>query len=135
MTSTISLSRNGKMWVGLLADRDLMDVDSETAVRRAMAHPVVTITSDETVRKAAALMSGHVISSLPVVDDGRLVGILTSHDLVALLAKGATRPAPNGERPILAKRGPRRKSAESTLTRRLRQSQPIRRAPSRSRSR
>lgn len=107
--------------VGLLADRDLMEVDSETSVRRAMAHPVVTISSDETVRRAAALMSGHVISSLPVVDDGRLVGILTSHDLVALLAKGATRPAPSGERPILAKRGPRRKNAESGLTRRFRE--------------
>jgi acetoin utilization protein AcuB len=95
--------------VGLLADRDLMDVDSDTIVQRAMAHPVVTITPDETVRKAAALMTGHVIGSLPVVDDGKLVGIVTTFDLVALLAKGATHPAPAGERPVLAKRGPRKK--------------------------
>jgi acetoin utilization protein AcuB len=95
--------------VGLLADRDLMDVGDDTAVRRAMAHPVVTINPDETVRKAAALMTGHVIGSLPVVDDGKLVGIVTTFDLVALLAKGATRPGPTGERPVLAKRGPRHK--------------------------
>jgi CBS domain-containing protein len=74
-----------------------------------MARQPVTITSDETVRKAAALMSGHVIGSLPVVDDGKLVGIVTTFDLVALLAKGATHPAPSGERRVLAKRGPRRK--------------------------
>jgi acetoin utilization protein AcuB len=95
--------------VGVVADRDLMDVDADTTVQRAMAHPPVTITSDETVRKAAALMTGHVIGSLPVVDDGKLVGIVTTYDLVALLAKGAAHPAPASERRVLARRGPRRK--------------------------
>jgi len=95
--------------IGLLADRDLMDVGADTPVQRAMAHPPVTITPDETVRKAAALMAGHVIGSLPVVDDGKLVGIVTTFDLVSLLAKGATHPAPAGQRPILSKRGPRMK--------------------------
>ena len=95
--------------VGVVADRDLMDVDADTAVQRAMAHPPVTITPDETIRKAAALMTGHVIGSLPVVDDGKLVGIVTTYDLVALLAKGAAHPAPASERRVLARRGPRRK--------------------------
>ena len=95
--------------VGVVADRDLMDVDADSSVQRAMAHPPVTITSDETIRKAAALMTGHVIGSLPVVDDGKLVGIVTTYDLVALLAKGATRPLPSSERQVLARRGPRRK--------------------------
>src|SRR5438105_8390085 len=95
--------------IGLLADRDLMDIGADTPVQRAMAHPPVTISPDETVRKAAALMSGHVIGSLPVVDDGKLVGIVTTFDLVALLAKGATRPRPSSERQVLARRGPRRK--------------------------
>ncbi len=93
--------------LGVVTDRDLMDRDDDTAIQRVMARPVVTISPDETVRKAAALMSGHLIGSLPVVGDGRLIGIVTSHDLLALLAKGATRPAPGGERPVLAKRGPR----------------------------
>lgn len=93
--------------IGLVADRDLMDVGADTPVQRAMAHPPVTISPDETVRKAAALMTGHVIGSLPVVDDGKLVGIVTTFDLLNLLAKGATRPGPSGERPVLAKRGPR----------------------------
>jgi acetoin utilization protein AcuB len=95
--------------VGVVADRDLMDIDADTTVQRAMAHPPITITPDETVRKAAALMTGHVIGSLPVVDDGKLVGIVTTYDLVALLAKGAAHPAPSSERRVLARRGPRRK--------------------------
>ena len=97
--------------VGLIADRDLMDLKSDTTVQRAMARNVVTIAPDETVRKAAALMTGHVIGSLPVVDDGRLVGIVTTYDLIALLAKGSAHPAPAGERPLLARRGPRKKPA------------------------
>jgi CBS domain-containing protein len=104
--------------IGMVADRDLMDVGGDTPVQRAMAHPPVTITPDETVRKAAALMAGHVIGSLPVVDDGKLVGIVTTYDLVALLAKGATRPAPAGVRPILSKRGPRMKPVVTGRTRR-----------------
>jgi CBS domain-containing protein len=95
--------------IGLIADRDLMDIGGDTPVQRAMARRPVTISPDETVRKAAALMSGHVIGSLPVVQDGKLVGIVTTFDLVALLAKGATHPAPAGERPVLSKRGPRKK--------------------------
>lgn len=97
--------------VGLIADRDLIDINPDTTVQKAMAHPVVTISPNETVRKAAALMTGHVIGSLPVVDDGKLVGIVTTFDLLTLLAKGATHPKPAGERPVLAKRGPRRKPA------------------------
>jgi CBS domain-containing protein len=79
-----------KSVVGVIADRDLFEVSADTAVRKAMVRPV-TIAPDETVRKAAALMTGHVIGSLPVVDDGNLVGIVTTYDLVSLLAKGATR--------------------------------------------
>lgn len=123
--------------LGVVTDRDLMDREDEVAVQRLMAHPAVTISPDETVRKAAALMSGHLIGSLPVVDDGRLIGIVTSHDLLALLAKGATRPAPAGVRPILAKRGPRRKGGGTDLgaQNRLRESPSTQRRRSRPRSR
>jgi len=102
-----------KKVVGVLAERDLMDVDANAAVERAMAHPPVTITSDETVRKAAAVMTGHLIGSLPVMDDGELVGIVTTFDLLELLAKGATHPAPSKDRPVLARRGQRKKPFRS----------------------
>jgi len=100
--------------IGILADRDLVDVDTDTPVQRAMSHPPVTIAPDETVRKAAAMMTGHVIGSLPVIEDGKLVGIVTTHDLVALLAKGSTRPAPAGVRPVLAKRGRQKPASGAT---------------------
>ena len=95
---------------GVIADRDLLDVSGDPEVKSVMTHPPVTITPDETVRKAAALMTGHGIGSLPVIDDGKLVGIITSYDLLALIAKGTVHPAPQRERPILARRSPKRKS-------------------------
>ena len=100
--------------VGMIADRDLLGVTGDTTVQRAMMRNPVTITPDETVRKAAALMTGHVIGSLPVIDDGKLVGIVTSYDLVALLAKGSTRPAANArERRTGPTREPKKRAASS----------------------
>jgi len=81
-------------------------------VKSVMAHPPVTIAPDETPRKAAALMTGHGIGSLPVVDEGKLVGIVTSYDLLALLAKGTARPTADRERSVLARRS--RAGARST---------------------
>src|SRR5882724_5164409 len=64
----------GKAVVGVIADRDLLDVDgADPQVSSVMAHPAVTIAPEETIRKAASLLTGHGIGSLPVVDDGKLV--------------------------------------------------------------
>jgi CBS domain-containing protein len=48
----------------------------------AMTSPAVTIAPTRAIREAAALMTARRINRLPVVDDGRLVGILTRADLV-----------------------------------------------------
>ena len=54
----------------------------EVTVRQVMtAHPVVVCPGDDLVH-AAQLLRKHSISSLPVVSEGELVGILTSSDLV-----------------------------------------------------
>ena len=88
----------------MITDRDLLDVaDTGAQVKTVMAHPPVTITPGETVRKAAALMTGHSIGSLPVMDDNKLVGIVTSHDLLWLLAKGSAHPAHDREGPVITR--------------------------------
>ena len=48
----------------------------------AMTAPAVTIGPAGAIRDAAALMTGQAINRLPVVVDGRLVGIVTRHDLL-----------------------------------------------------
>jgi len=48
----------------------------------AMTAPAITITSDRPIHEAGAIMSSRHINRLPVVDDGRLVGIISRADLV-----------------------------------------------------
>jgi CBS domain-containing protein len=50
-----------------------------------MSTDMVTIGPSTTVTDAVALMIDHGISCLPVIDEGRLLGILTNTDLHVLL--------------------------------------------------
>jgi CBS domain-containing protein len=56
-------------------------VEARTA-GKAMSEPPVTIRPERPIREAAALMAERHVNRLPVVDDGRLVGIVTRADLV-----------------------------------------------------
>ncbi|MBL8058772.1 MAG: CBS domain-containing protein [Anaerolineales bacterium] len=49
-------------------------------------HPV-TVGPDTPIREAARLMLEHKIAGLPVVADGRVVGIITESDIFRLVAK------------------------------------------------
>lgn len=48
---------------------------------------VVTIGSDETVRSASQALAKARIGALPVLDDGRLVGIVSERDIAYALAE------------------------------------------------
>lgn len=50
-----------------------------------MSHPVVTVDPARPVRDVADLMIKKRIHRLPVVDGGRLVGIIARHDLISTL--------------------------------------------------
>ena len=61
--------------------------EGATRVEDAMLRNITLAQTDMTVREAAALMSpGHAQTALPVVDGGRLVGIVTVSDILALAA-------------------------------------------------
>lgn len=59
----------------------LVKVGAITAAE-AMTSPAVTITSGRPIHEAAAIMTARRVNRLPVVDDGRLVGIISRADLV-----------------------------------------------------
>ncbi len=75
--------------VGFLTDRDLVLsvlADGRVGEEHAADHasqPVVTGTSSMDVEEAADLMARHAIRRLPVLDGGRLTGIVTLDDLAA----------------------------------------------------
>jgi CBS domain-containing protein len=78
--------------VGIVTDRDFSVKVAAHAyqitepVKQIMSSPLFSIGSDETVRTAADLMHDRKIRKLPVIDDGKVVGIITSTDIVNLLA-------------------------------------------------
>jgi CBS domain-containing protein len=71
--------------VGILTERDLREYTGyleSTRVNAAMRTALVTVTPYNTVEDAARLMLKHKIGGLPIVADGKLVGIVTTSDLL-----------------------------------------------------
>jgi CBS domain-containing protein len=99
-----------KRILGVISDRDLANRNPETLVAEVMTRDVAVISPRATLRQAAGRMEGRRIGCLPVIDRGRLTGIVTSTDLLRALAKGE-HPSPSPERYVLRKRGPRKRSA------------------------
>jgi CBS domain-containing protein len=56
---------------------------SQKKIREVMSRSIHEIGPDETVEEAAAIMTRHKINRLPVVEDGRLVGIITRGDIIS----------------------------------------------------
>lgn len=66
-----------------------------TRVRELLGHEPVTVAPSATIREAAQVMTDHRVSSLLVLDEGRLRGILTDRDLRSrVVAAGADTGAP-----------------------------------------
>ncbi len=93
----------GGSLVGIVSDRDLRVGDKALAdalttlrsdlvsgryraIEAVMTRPVQTVTPGTELHAAAETMRTLRISSLPVVVDGRLIGILTTDDLLKVLA-------------------------------------------------
>src|SRR5262249_53296690 len=62
-------------------------------VEAVMTRSVMTVGPDRAARDAAQLMLDHRIGALPVVDGGRLVGIVTETDLLRAFVRSADRAA------------------------------------------
>jgi acetoin utilization protein AcuB len=91
---------NDGMLQGVVTDRDLrhhlfrparfeaigmIPVESllkASAVKEIMSSPARSIAPDVDIAEAARLMSEHKIGSLPVTENGRVVGIVTEVDLL-----------------------------------------------------
>jgi len=66
-------------------------------VADVMAAPVVTVTETTTIAEAAKLLDTRGIKRLPVLRDGRLVGILSRADLLHCIADGQSAEIARGD--------------------------------------
>jgi acetoin utilization protein AcuB len=67
--------------VGIVSEKDLLRAQPDSLVSEVMTRDVVTVTEYTALEEAARIMADGKISSLPVMRDGRLVGIVTETDL------------------------------------------------------
>jgi CBS domain-containing protein len=84
----LPVTRNGEL-VGVLSERDyarkvilLGRSSAETPVWQIMSSPVVTVAPDEGVRQCMEIMTHKRIRHLPVMEDGRMIGVISIGDLV-----------------------------------------------------
>lgn len=87
--------------VGILSDRDLKQYWASPAtslsnnelsyllekvmIKSVMTKTVLTVIPSTTVERAAYIMQQNNINALPVLEDGKLVGIITSSDVMGVL--------------------------------------------------
>lgn len=92
---------NKKKLIGIVSDRDLKKHWASPAtslsshelnyllqkvlVSMIMVKTVLTVPTSTTIERAAYIMQQERISALPVMEDGELVGIITSHDVMGVL--------------------------------------------------
>jgi acetoin utilization protein AcuB len=67
--------------VGIVSEKDLLRADGKVPVKEIMTTEVITVTEYTALEEAARIMADDKISSLPVMRNGRLVGIITETDL------------------------------------------------------
>jgi CBS domain-containing protein len=75
--------------VGILTERDYARKvgperrnPEETCIEEVMTRELITIDLDQTVNECMVLMTENHVRHLPVMDDGRLVGIISVGDVV-----------------------------------------------------
>jgi len=87
------LVQNNSNPVGIVTDRDFAtkiaanNLPFDTPVEKIMSSPLITINHNELISAAAERMTTKKIRKLPVTENGKVVGIITSTDLVTQLAK------------------------------------------------
>jgi signal-transduction protein with cAMP-binding, CBS, and nucleotidyltransferase domain len=79
--------------IGIITERDLVrriiaeDKSIATTVGDIMSEPLISVGPEATVSSAANVMYKNGIRRLPVIEEGRLLGIVTSTDLARALQR------------------------------------------------
>jgi signal-transduction protein with cAMP-binding, CBS, and nucleotidyltransferase domain len=81
--------------VGILTERDFVkriaskEKPLSSPIEEVMSSPLISIDPDETVWEAAEDMKTNNIHKLPVIQDNKIIGIITTSDLVEICSVGS----------------------------------------------
>src|SRR5919106_597465 len=87
-------AKNGKI-VGIVSEADIVAKKGKD-VKAIMSKKVISVAEDTPVEEIAQLMTKHKIKRLPVMNGGKVVGIVSRADIVNAIAMGkhVTIPSP-----------------------------------------
>ena len=81
--------KSGAAIIGLISDHEIVRAVSRhgdralhMAVLEIVTHPAITVAPDDTLKRAMSLMTHHRVRHLPVIANGKLVGIVSIGDVV-----------------------------------------------------
>lgn len=89
---------DGEDLVGIVTERDVLKAAAQampldaTRISEVMTKDLTTVGPGTSLREAAKIMADRWIRHLPVVDGGRLVGIISQRDLAGVLAGALNEP-------------------------------------------
>ena len=92
------LVTEGDDLLGIITERDILKAVAtgtplqEARISEVMTKDVVTVGPGTSLREAAKIMADRWIRHLPVVDGGKLVGIISQRDLSGVLAGALNEP-------------------------------------------
>ena len=87
------LVKENEACVGIVTDRDFAtkiaanNLPLDTPVEKIMSSPLITINHKEPISVAAKMMSHKKVRKLAVAENGKIVGLITSTDLVNQITK------------------------------------------------
>ncbi len=89
---------DGSPWLQMIVEPEALPGEpgklSARKVNEVMTPTPVSVAPSASIAHACRLMEQHRIKRLPVVDNGRLVGLITRADLVRAFAQSSEKPAP-----------------------------------------
>lgn len=92
------LVMDGEDLVGILTERDVLKAVAtganltDTRISEVMTKDLVTVGPQTSLREAAKVMADRWIRHLPVIDGGKLVGVVSQRDLAGVLAGALNEP-------------------------------------------
>lgn len=79
------VARMAPSMLGNITPEEYNHIFETTPITRAMTRTVLSVAPDTRIEEAVTLLHAKKIGALPVLEDGRVVGILTTTDMLGLL--------------------------------------------------